>query len=465
MKFVVLNGSPKGMLSMTIQYARFIEKRLSEHDFSILHVCQDHDSLEKDEIAFRRVIDAIRGADGVLWVFPVYTFLVHADYKRFIELVFARSAGKAFQGKYAAALTTSIHFFDHTAHNYIHAISEDLGMSYVGSYSAMPYELLEETAKRRLLQFMQSFVNAIEHRRPAARTYDLVRPQELVYSPSPPKNVVELGGKRLVVLSDSRDASANAAKMVDRLRMCFSPPPELVNLHEVSIRSGCDGCFQCGADGKCVHRQADDLEDLYLSTLGPADIVVMAGTVQDRYLSCRWKRFFDRGFFRPLIPWFPNKQLAFVVSGPLKQLPNLRQILEAYAEFHQGNLAGIVTDESGESSEVNGLLDSLAARLAWCAQEGYVKPRTFLGVGGMKIFRDDTYGFLRPVFQVAHQYFRRHGIYDFPQNDLRTRMVSLAGTWVSRIPGIRQRFFRMLKTQMVKCLQDEVEKEGRHERR
>jgi multimeric flavodoxin WrbA len=460
MKIVVLNGSPKGMLSMTFQYVRFIEKRFAQHDFQIIHVCREGEGIEKDEHVFRRIIDAVRGAEGVMWVFPVYTFLVPALYKRFIELVFANSAEEAFRGKYAAALTTSIHFFDHTAHNYVHAVSEDLGMSYAGSYSARPYDLLEENEKRRLLQFVQGFIGAIEQRRPTARIHDPVRPHRLAYSPSPAKGDVDLDGKRLIVLTDSNGAATNVAKMVDRLRMCFTNAPEVVNLHEVKICSGCDGCFQCGAEGRCVYRQADDVEDLYLAKLVPADIVVMAGTIQDRYLSSRWKLFFDRGFFRPLIPWFPNKQLAFVVSGPLKQLPNLRQILEAYAEFHQGNLAGIVTDESEQSGEIDSLLDALAAQLASCAKQGYVKPQTFLGIGGTKIFRDDTYGFLRPVFQVAHQYFRRHGIYDFPQNDLRTRMMSIGGMLMTRVPGFRKRFFRTLKTQMVKCLQEEVEKEG-----
>ena len=37
---------------------------------------------------------------------------------------------QVFHGKHAAALSTSIRFFDHTAHNYIHAISDDWKMRY-----------------------------------------------------------------------------------------------------------------------------------------------------------------------------------------------------------------------------------------------------------------------------------------------------------------------------------------------
>ena len=62
-------------------------------------------------------------ADGVLWAFPVYTFLVHAHYKRFIELVLERGAS-GFPGQIRGSDVHSIRFFDHTAHNYIHAICE-----------------------------------------------------------------------------------------------------------------------------------------------------------------------------------------------------------------------------------------------------------------------------------------------------------------------------------------------------
>jgi len=47
--------------------------------------------LENDESRFRETLDTIRSSDGVLWAFPLYFLLVHAHYKRFIELIFERS--------------------------------------------------------------------------------------------------------------------------------------------------------------------------------------------------------------------------------------------------------------------------------------------------------------------------------------------------------------------------------------
>jgi multimeric flavodoxin WrbA len=458
MKIIVLAGSPKGLVSVTLQYVLFIQKRFAEHDFQIIDICEEHEKIEHDEAAFRKIMDDVRGADGVLWAYPVTTFLVHAYYKRFIELIFAREEQDAFRGKYAAVLTTSIHFFDHTSHNYMHAICDDLGMNYVGSYSARVYDMLEEEEKRRLMLFVRSLLNAIDEQMPTVRAFDPVQGHTFDYVPSQASGKLDLGDKRLVILTDGDRAGTNLDRMVDRLNGRFAGATEVVNLHDIAIRYGCDGCFQCGADGVCVYRDADDIHDLYMSKLTTADIVVMAGTIEDRYLSHRWKLFFDRGFFRPLIPWFPGKQLAFVVSGPLKQLPNLRQILEGYTEFHQGNLVDIVTDESEDSESIDKMLDSLSRRLDFCAREGYVRPQTFLGIGGTRIFRDDTYGMLRPVFQVAHRYYRKHGIYDFPQKSFGTMFLAIGGMVMTNIPGVRKKFFQTIKSELVKCLQKEVEK-------
>ena len=175
---------------MTVQYARFIERRLVEHEFQILHICAG-----LREVRARRTLllgdrqRRPRRGRRPVGVSRFTPFWVHAHYKSSsVELLFARSAEEAFRGKYAAALTTSIHFFDHTAHNYVHAISEDLGMRYVGSFSAMAYDLLEEKEKLRLVQFVQGFLDAIAEQRPVARIHDPLRPHGCEYSPSPARD-------------------------------------------------------------------------------------------------------------------------------------------------------------------------------------------------------------------------------------------------------------------------------------
>jgi hypothetical protein len=59
-----------------------------------------------------------------------------AQYMRFIELVHERNVAQAFKNKSTIVMTTSIHFYDHTAHRYMHAVCDDLEMNYIGYFSA-----------------------------------------------------------------------------------------------------------------------------------------------------------------------------------------------------------------------------------------------------------------------------------------------------------------------------------------
>ena len=124
MKLAVLNGSPKGKFSSTLQYALYIQKHYPQHEFKIINVATEIDSLAAKAAVFEGVMDEIRACDGVLWVFPLYHLLVPAQLKRFIELVFERNREAIFAGKYSATITTSIHYMDHTAHNYVQAVGE-----------------------------------------------------------------------------------------------------------------------------------------------------------------------------------------------------------------------------------------------------------------------------------------------------------------------------------------------------
>jgi multimeric flavodoxin WrbA len=142
MRFVVLNGSPKGDVSVTMQYVRFIQKKFPNHEFLIHNISQRISKIEKEEGSFNEIIQSIERADGILWAFPLYYFLVHSQYKRFIELLWERGSTEVFKDKYAAAFSTSIHFFDHIAHSYANAICDDLSMRFFGGYSADTYDLL-----------------------------------------------------------------------------------------------------------------------------------------------------------------------------------------------------------------------------------------------------------------------------------------------------------------------------------
>jgi multimeric flavodoxin WrbA len=382
---------------------------------------------------------------------------VHANYKRFIELIWERGAEGAFEGKYAASLSTSIHYFDHTAHNYVQAICDDLGMKYVGAFSPEMRDLLKERGQAQTQQFAQRFFDAIERRAPTSRRYPPVVARAWDYAPGAGAHTVDAKGKRIVLLTDAEPQQKNLRHMIERFRSAFASDVDTINLHDLDIKGGCLGCLRCGYDNECAYTGKDGFIEFYNTRLKSANIVVFAGAIRDRYLSATWKTFFDRSFFNTHTPSLVGKQFAFLISGPLGQNENLREILQAWTELQRANLAGVVTDEAGDSAQVDGLLQALAENLIWCAEAGYVRPPTFLGVGGMKVFRDDIWGRLRTVFQADHRAYRQMGIYDFPQKDWGIRALNVATGVLFKIPAVREGFARQIKPQMVQPYQKVVQ--------
>jgi len=449
MKIAVLNGSPKGQTSVTMQYAHFLENRFPDTEFHYFDVAQNIKKLEKDDKAFQEVIAEVAAADAVLWAFPLYFLLVCSQYKRFVELIFEKNAASAFQGKPAACLTTSINFFDHTAHNYINAVCDDLQMNYFGSYSAEMNDLLKRKERQRLKTFGELFLKAIEEKTPAIRNNHPLMKSETVFEAE--KMVpVDVADKKVLIVADDLDENANLRKMVERLQKTFYPVAEVVQLKDVDIKGGCLGCIRCGFDNVCVYEGKDGYIDFFKNKVKPADILFLAGAIHDRYLSSLWKCFFDRSFFNGHIPFLRDKQIGFVVSGPFSQIPNLREIFEATVSFQQASVSGIVSDDLGNSSEINASLQTMAANAAARSKAGYIQPPMFYQVAGTKIIRDVIWGRLRPVFQADHRYYKEHGMYNFPQKYYKWRMVNGILVLLTKIPGFRREFFKRIKKEMMK---------------
>jgi hypothetical protein len=80
-------------------------------------------------------------------------------------------------------------------------------------------------------------------------------------------------------------------------------------------------------------------------------------------------------------------------------------------------------------------LQALAERSVRFARDGYVRPPGFLGVAGMKLLRDEVWGRLRFVFRADHRFYREHGLYDYPQRDLKMRGINLV---MGILTGIRR---------------------------
>ena len=84
MKILVLNASPKGQNSTTVQTALYLQALHPEHTFTFLPVGQRIKAYEKD---FAPVRAALTQAELVLFCYPVYTFIAPYQLHRLIELI------------------------------------------------------------------------------------------------------------------------------------------------------------------------------------------------------------------------------------------------------------------------------------------------------------------------------------------------------------------------------------------
>ena len=148
MKILIVNGSPKGKFSITLQTFKYLEKLHPEHEFSVLDAGQKIKALEKD---FSKAKEMIENAELVIFSYPVYTFVAPCQLHRFIELL--KESKTDLSEKFATQFSTSKHFYDITAHNYIRDNCFDLGFKYIKGLSADMDDLLSEKGQKEAKEF------------------------------------------------------------------------------------------------------------------------------------------------------------------------------------------------------------------------------------------------------------------------------------------------------------------------
>ncbi|MBR5288837.1 MAG: NAD(P)H-dependent oxidoreductase [Clostridia bacterium] len=401
MNILVINGSPKGENSITLQTVKYLSMRYPDHDFRQLHAGLKIKSLEKD---FSGAAGDIAWADLLLFSYPVYTFIAPCQLHRFIELM--KQHGVHVAGKYATQLTTSKHFYDTTAHSYVQDNCQDMGMRCLRGLSADMDDLLHEKGRKEADAFFARILFEME------RGYaepDFIRrdaPARLPITPLPCDAQEKPGD--VVIVADIEEGDAQLQAMIDRFRAALPLKTRVVNLREYPFKGGCLGCFNCAGDGKCVYR--DGFDEFLRGTIQTAQAIVYAFTIRDHSMGARFKLYDDRQFCNGHRTVTMGMPMGYLISGNLAQEENLRTIIEGRAQVGGNPLAGIATDER----DPDGGIDRLAATLAYMLENHYVQPQNFLGVGGMKIFRDLIY-MMQGMMRADHKFFKAHGQYDFPQ--------------------------------------------------
>lgn len=396
MNILVIVGSPKGKDSITLHTCLYLEKQFPELHFDYIYPGQRIKALEKD---FSPALDAIRKADVLLFCYPVYTFLVPYQLHRFIELM--KASGEDFSGKAATQVTTSKHFYDITAHRFVRDNCADMGLCFLDGLSADMDDILKDSGRKQARDWM-NFVR-----------------WQMGNGGSPERS----NDRKAVVVADLEPGDARLKEMVDRFVAVFPYPCDVINIREFPFQGGCLSCFSCAATGKCVYK--DGFDDFLRNTIHKHDAIIYAFRIQDHSMGSRFKLYDDRQFCNGHRTVTMGTPFGYLVEGAYSKEENLRLLLEARAQVGGNFLAGVATDEGDLAAAIN----QLSATLAYAMETRYTPPQNFLGVGGMKIFRDLIY-MMRGLMRADHRFFQSHGQYDFPQKQWKTSWKMYLVGWL-----------------------------------
>lgn len=473
MNILVINGSPKGSYSITLQTILYLEKTFPKHTYKILHAGQRIRSLAKD---FSAAAKDLEEADLLLFSYPVYTFIAPSQLHHFIELM--KNSGVDFTGKFATQITTSKHFYDVTAHRYIQDNCQDMGMKFIRGLSADMDDLLTGKGRdeaRKFFSYVQWCMKNDSFEplpKPAApdvhaevhvpkctpvsepNTEDCLKSEKSKVSPidknsiSPKKTFL---GKDVVIVTDCRPEDTQLQNMIARFQAILPLKSRIVNIREYPFTGGCLGCFNCAISGKCIYK--DNFDEFLRNDIQGGAAIVYAFTIQDHSMGWVFKQYDDRQFCNGHRTVTMGMPMGYLVSGDYSKEFNLQMIIEGRAEVGGNFLAGVATDENNPDASI----DRLAKTLVYALRRHYRQPRNFYGIGGMKIFRDLIY-LMQGMMKADHQFYKQHGQYDFPQKKKGTLLKMYLVGLLLASPKIKSKMGNKMNEGMIAPYRKAIEK-------
>ena len=443
MRILVLNGSPKGSYSITLQTVNYLQAKYPAHTFDVLHVGQRIKQLEKD---FAPAGEALEKADLLLFSYPVYTFIAPCQLHRFIELI--KEHGIDLTGKYATQLSTSKHFYDVTAHRYIQDNCGDLGLKYIRGLSADMDDLLKEKGQKEAEAFFNYVLWSVEN-----DSFEGISAISTAPKHCPVTVPASEGEKQgdVVIVTDCEEDNHQLQSMIDRFRAVMPRKTRVINILEYPLKGGCLGCFNCAITGKCIYK--DNFDEFLRGEIQTAQSIVYAFTVRDHSMGARFKMYDDRNFCNGHRTVTIGMPVGYLVSGNLSEEVNLQTIMEARAQVGSNFLAGIATDEENPDARI----DDLARRLCYALENKYVPPQNFYGIGGMKVFRDLIW-LMQGMMRADHKFYKSHGQYDFPQKQWPTMLKMYAVGALLANPKIKAKMGNAMNEGMIAPYKKVLEK-------
>ncbi|WFD11500.1 NAD(P)H-dependent oxidoreductase [Tepidibacter hydrothermalis] len=404
MNIVILNGSPKSSNSVTVQSMHYLALKNKTCNFEYLNII---DSVKKGKEEILKIADKVNNSDGIIWSFPVYHMLIPAHMKEFIEKIDEYNLVDKFSNKYCVTYSTSIHYYDHTAHDYMEGICNDFDMKYLGSLSHDMKDLIKEESQKELEFFFNNFIQSIKTNELTSKRFKKTSRYNYNYKNNESEKKIKTT-KRTVIVTDSIKGS-NVDKMIVKYSSMIDGPIKVVNINEANFKNYCIGCCNCSTHNECIYHNTDDYRKTLDYILDNSDIIVYACEIKDRYFSSRMKLFFDRSFCYTHIPVFKGRQIAYLVSGPVNELVSLNEIMKAYSS-NETNLVGIVSDECQDNNILNTQIENLVSKSIHYAEQEYIKTPMFLSVCGSKLFSDAIKSNLGTIFLADYNYYKSNNL-------------------------------------------------------
>lgn len=404
MKILVLNASPRGDYSVTLQTSLFLEKKFKEHEFEVVNVGRQIRVIEKD---ITNVVEKMVSSDLIIFSYPVYTFIAPSQLHKFIELL--KENNVDLEGKFVTQISTSKHFYDMTAHKYIEENCYDMKMKYIKGLSLDMEDLLSKEKQVDIVKFFEFVLDSIKN-----DVYEVIPKKdaiELLDYVSEATEVEKKTGYEVAMVADIREDDINLKNMISDFIKTFPYKITVYNIREFPFSGGCLGCFNCASDGKCIYK--DGFDSFLRDNIQTKDAIVVAFTIKDHSMGARFKMYDDRQFCNGHRTVTEKMPFAYIINGDYEGEHNLKTIVEARAEVGENYLAGV-----GYNKET---LLATCKKLTYALENKLNMPRNFYGVGGMKIFRDLIW-VMRGIMKADHDFYKKHGVYDFPQKQ-RGRMI------------------------------------------
>ena len=402
MKVVVLNGSPNGNQSVSLQYFHYIRKHFPQNDYHVFNIGLNfYNKSDKDN---SDLTDKIREADLILWVFPVYFFNVPSQMKSFIEAIFSSDLKAVFNGKYVSCITSSIKISDVTAHKYIHVISEFLEMTYIEGYSAERSDIFLKNERKRILNFATLLFKSVDEKIISFSRFSFPLPTINILKTEdnyPSDEKTEVIGQTLI-LYHSGIFENETQKIFECFQNNLKSSFVSADLAEHDFKP-CSGCFKCGYSNECNIK--DGFLSLFNDYIKKSDNLIFIIPAKDAFIASEWKAFFDRMFFNNHVQILKGVSISYVLYGHSINKDLTYSLLEMFAVSQGAILTDILYLENPES-EINFKISSLLKKIKLTESVNYQKPLSFYNIAFEKIIKSYVKLDLAPVFYADSIYFR-----------------------------------------------------------